>query len=60
MLAENLWPVVSALLHARYLESRRAYLAEHPELPQWKKKKRRGGRHRPIPGVYDAPHEVEG
>lgn len=52
MLADNLLPVVGPLLHARYLESRRAYLAEHPELPQWKK--RRSRRHRPIPGVIDA------
>ena len=58
MLADNLWPVVGALLHARYLESRRAYLAEHPELPQWKK--RRSRKHKPIPGLHEVATTDEG
>lgn len=58
MLSDRLLPAIAALLHARYLESRRAYLAEHPEIAQWKRKRR--GRNRPAPGVHDVAVQDEG
>lgn len=54
----NLWPVVGPLLQRRYIEQRRAHVADPDNgLRPYPK---RATKRKPIPGLYEAPHEVEG
>jgi hypothetical protein len=48
----NLWPTVGPLLQQAYVDRRRAFIAAHPDLAQWPR--RRSRKRKPIPGVIDA------
>lgn len=54
----NLWPQVGPVLQARYVEQRRAWIEQNPEITPWPK--RRSSRRKPIPGLYEAGSESEG
>ncbi|MCR5876987.1 hypothetical protein [Phenylobacterium sp. J367] len=55
---DNALPAVARLLQRRYLDARRAYVADPANgLRPWPK---RPTKRKPIPGLYEAPQEVEG
>lgn len=55
MISDNLWPAVGAMLHARYVEQRAAWMARHSDIiTPWP---RRRTKRRPLPGVIDASEQ---